>query len=69
MIVLGTCIVIGGYLFSEIFLRIAYTDKWATKSAVSIMRFYCLYTFFMALNGITEAYAYSKANSVILKKL
>jgi hypothetical protein len=33
------------------------------------MRAYCIYTFFMALNGIAEAYIYAKADQAILRKL
>lgn len=33
------------------------------------MRDYCIYTMFMALNGIAEAYIYSRADAAILRKL
>ena len=69
MLLAGVAIIIGGFLFSEMFLRIVYTSKWATPSAVSIMHCYCVYCLFMALNGITEAYIYAKANEKILRKL
>ena len=51
-----------GSLLTRPFLRIVYTEKWATDSAVSIMRGYCVYTLFMGLNGIIEAYAYARAD-------
>ena len=33
------------------------------------MRAYCIYTFFMAVNGITEAYIYAKAEKDVLRRL
>jgi O-antigen/teichoic acid export membrane protein len=69
MFIVGIGIIIGGYFFSEIFLRIVYTEIWATKSAVSIMRLYSVYMLFTALNGITEAYIYSKADKDTLRLL
>ena len=68
MTLIGLSMVIGSVL-TRPFLRIVYTEKWATDSAVSIMRAYCIYTMFMALNGVVEAYAYATADSRVLKKL
>lgn len=62
MFVMGIGIIIGGLTFSGLFLRLAYTDKWATPSAISIMHYYCVYCMFMGINGITEAYVYAKAD-------
>jgi hypothetical protein len=33
------------------------------------MTAYCVYTCFMALNGVAEAYIYAKADKEILRKL
>lgn len=58
-----------GMFLSRPFLKIVYTDKWATDSAVEIMQAYSIYCLFMALNGIFEAFAYAKAEGHTLKKL
>jgi hypothetical protein len=33
------------------------------------MRAYCIYTFFMAMNGVAEAYIYARADKPTLRKL
>jgi len=33
------------------------------------MRAYCIYTFFMAMNGVAEAYIYARADKKTLRKL
>jgi len=48
--------IVFGLLFSKMFIKIVYTEKWATDSAVDIMRAYCVYTCFMAINGVSEAF-------------
>lgn len=67
--VIGLGMIIFGFLFARLFIRIVYTEKWATDSAVEIMRAYCLYTCFMAINGVSEAYIYAKADKGTLRKL
>jgi O-antigen/teichoic acid export membrane protein len=69
MIFIGSCAIVFGFLFSEPFLRILYTDKWASPSAVSIMKSYCIYCFFLPVNGIVESYAYSKSDHATIRKL
>jgi O-antigen/teichoic acid export membrane protein len=61
--------IIFGMLFARLFIKIVYTEKWATDSAVEIMRAYCFYTCFMAINGVSEAYIYAKADKATLRKL
>ena len=57
---------IGSIIFSTIcgkeFILFIYSEKWATPSTLNIMRAYCLNLLFMALNGMTEAFAYGLAN-------
>ncbi|CDW81920.1 rft1 family protein [Stylonychia lemnae] len=67
--IIGFGMIIFGVFFSKLFIRIVYTEKWATDSAQQIMQAYCIYTFFMALNGVTEAYIYAKAHSEMMRKL
>jgi O-antigen/teichoic acid export membrane protein len=67
--VIGLGMIIFGFLFARLFIRTVYTEKWATDSAVEIMRAYCLYTCFMAINGVSEAYIYAKADKATLRKL
>lgn len=69
MTFIGILMIIFGVFFSELFLKTLYTDKWATPSAVSIMRNYCIYCLFMAVNGIVESYAYSKSDHKTIRKL
>jgi O-antigen/teichoic acid export membrane protein len=61
--------IVFGLLFSKMFIKIVYTEKWATDSAVDIMRAYCVYTCFMAINGVSEAFIYAKADKKTLRKL
>jgi oligosaccharide translocation protein RFT1 len=60
-------------VFAEInameFLQLIYTDKWATESTCGFMRAYCRYLIFMALNGMSEAFAYGRANQTVLLSL
>ena len=68
-----TAIGTGGYIFAKTcghsFLLLVYTDKWTTRSCEELLEAYCLYCVFMALNGISEAYAFSKGDEQTLKKL
>eukprot|EP00347_Sterkiella_histriomuscorum_P023319 403335106 len=66
---IGFGMIIFGIFFSRMFIRIVYTEKWATESAHQIMIAYCIYTLFMAINGVTEAFTYAKASSQVLRQL
>ena len=46
-----------------------YSDKWASESCEELLQAYCLYCVFMALNGISEAYAFAKGSESTLIKL
>ena len=50
-------------------MRIVYTEKWASQSCEELLQAYCLYCVFMALNGIAEAFAFSKGDEGTLKRL
>ena len=69
MIAIGT----GGFIFAKTcgrqFIQVVHTDKWASESCVELLQAYCLYCIFMALNGISEAYAFSKGTDSTLKTL
>ena len=49
------------------FLLIVYSEKWATESCYELLQAYCIYCFFMALNGIAEAYVFAKGSTEHLK--
>lgn len=63
----------GGFIFAKTcgkpFILLVYSEKWASSSCHDLLQAYCLYCCFMALNGILEAYAFSKGTDVTLKKL
>lgn len=68
-----TAIGTGGYIFATTcgrqFIYIIWAEKWASDSCVALLQAYCLYCVFMALNGISEAYAFSKGAESTLKTL
>lgn len=49
-------------LCSAQFILLLYSEIWATPSTALIMRAYCIYLMFMAVNGMAEAFAYGLAN-------
>jgi oligosaccharide translocation protein RFT1 len=51
------------------FLLLVYSEKWATETATEFMKAYCIYLCLMALNGMSEAFAYGLANQEVLRKL
>ena len=63
----------GGYIFSNTcgtsFILLVFGEKWVSDSCADLLQTKCLYTVFMALNGIAEAYAFAKASESTLKKL
>lgn len=66
---IGICAVVFSQANSFKFLTLVYSSKWATDSSVEFMKAYCIYLLFMALNGISEAFAYGLANEEVLHKL
>ena len=66
---IGVAAVIFSQFCSQKFLLLIYSDKWATESAASFMKAYCVYLMFMALNGMSEAFAYGLANKDVLQTL
>ena len=69
MIAIGS----GAIIFSKTcgmqFLLIIYSNKWATESCYELLQAYCIYCFFMAMNGIAEAYVFAKGSTDVLKTL
>lgn len=47
--------------FAALVIRIFYGKQWAASAAPTVLAAYLMQLFFMALNGILEAYMYSKA--------
>lgn len=68
-----TAIGTGGFIFAKTcgrqFILVVHTEAWASESCVALLQAYCLYCVFMALNGISEAYAYSKGNEATMATL
>ncbi len=79
MFAIGLSVAVFGFTCSEAFLNFIFGPYWATsvrpplltscQSAVVIMQFYCLYCLFMAVNGVTEAYLYSKTDQSGMRAL
>ena len=69
MLAIGT----GAIIFSQTcgyqFIHIVYSEKWATDTCFELLKAYCVYCFFMAMNGIAEAYVFAKGDSETLKTL
>ena len=68
-----TAIGTGGFIFAKTcgrqFILLVYSEKWDSDSCEQLLEAYCLYCVFMALNGISEAYAFSKGSEATLQKL
>jgi oligosaccharide translocation protein RFT1 len=66
MLGIGVCSVIFSQGCAQEFILLVYSEKWATNSTVDIMKAYCFYLMFMAMNGMAEAFAYGLANQKVL---
>jgi oligosaccharide translocation protein RFT1 len=62
MLAIGLCAIIFSQTCGKQFLKIVYSDKWATDSADQMLKAYCIYCFFMAMNGTTEAFVFATGN-------
>jgi len=63
---IGVCAIIFSQGCAKEFVLLVYSEKWATDSTSSIMKAYCAYLMFMAMNGMAEAFAYGLANQKVL---
>ena len=66
MLGIGVCAIMFSQVCSRQFILLAFSKKWATDSAVVIMKAYCGYLMFMSANGMAEAFAYGLANEKVL---
>lgn len=66
MLGIGICAIIFSQVCSHDFILLVYSETWATESTVKIMKAYCIYLMFMAMNGMSEAFAYGLANQKVL---
>ena len=69
MMGIGVSAIVFSQLCSYQFIFLCFSEKWATASAAKIMKAYCVYLFFMSLNGMSEAFAYGMADQKVLKQL
>ena len=69
MMGIGVSAIIFSQFCSNNFILVAFSSQWATPSATKIMKSYCVYLFFMSLNGMSEAFAYGLANQKVLTQL
>ena len=69
MLGIGVCAIIFSQVCSKQFILLAFSEKWATPSAILIMKAYCGYLLFMSANGMAEAFAYGLANEHVLGQL
>ena len=65
----SVCAIIFSQVCSYKFILLVFSSTWATESAVNIMKAYCVLLLFMALNGISEAFAYGTSNQKALNTL
>ena len=69
MLGIGVCAIMFSQLCSSQFILLLYSEAWATPTTSQIMRAYCIYLMFMAVNGMAEAFAYGLANQSVLTTL
>ena len=69
MLAIGTCAAMFAVVSGSKFLIIFYSNKWATESASQMLVASCTSLIFLALNGISEAYAFAKGDKEVLKKV
>ena len=62
MLAIGLSAITFSTLCGKTFLRVVYSDKWATESSETLLHAYCIYCFFMAMNGTTEAFVFASGN-------
>jgi oligosaccharide translocation protein RFT1 len=64
MVYIGLMFATFGSNYTSVLLKLMTGDKWGTNDdAASVLSAFCIYTAFMALNGITEAFVYGVAES------
>lgn len=56
VLLLGLLLVCFGPAYSYVFILLVYGVKWSITAAPFILGIYCVYTLFMAINGVTEAF-------------
>ncbi|KAL0483436.1 RFT1 domain-containing proteing [Acrasis kona] len=61
-ITLGSVFVFFGPAYTDVLLLVLYGNKWTSTEAPKVLSAYCFYVMFMAVNGITEAFAHAAAN-------
>jgi len=69
VLAIGFSAIVFSQLCGANFILIVYKEKWSTESCTYLLHAYCIYCFFMAYNGISEAYAFAKAPPEVLKFL
>lgn len=59
---IGLTFICFGPAYSYSLLRIVYGVRWSETNAPMVLSLYCVYVFFMAINGITEAFVHAASS-------
>ena len=63
LMLIGMTLACFGNCYSHLLLHILYGAEWSSTSAPSTLGWYCVYIFFMAMNGICEAFVQGTSTS------
>jgi oligosaccharide translocation protein RFT1 len=63
VIIMGTIILFFGPNYSNSLINILYGDKWKATETSKLLSYYCVYVFFLGINGITESFVQAVSNN------
>uniref|UniRef100_A0A453BIT5 Protein RFT1 homolog n=1 Tax=Aegilops tauschii subsp. strangulata TaxID=200361 RepID=A0A453BIT5_AEGTS len=65
---IGLVIISFGPSYSYTLLNLLYGGRYSDGEATAVLRYYCVYIIFLAMNGMSEAFLHSVANEKQLKQ-
>lgn len=57
--IIGIFFPVFGFAYSELVVNLIFSRQWRSNETVNTLSYYCFYIFFMAINGISEAFVQS----------
>ncbi|XP_056164312.1 uncharacterized protein LOC115673181 isoform X2 [Syzygium oleosum] len=67
VMLIGLIFIAFGPSYSYSLIRLLYGQKWSDGEAPTVLRYYCIYIFFLAMNGTSEAFLHAVADENQLK--
>ncbi|XP_010067549.2 protein RFT1 homolog isoform X1 [Eucalyptus grandis] len=68
VMLIGLIFIAFGPSYSYSLIRLLYGRKWSDGEAPTVLRYYCIYIFFLAMNGTSEAFLHAVADEKELKR-